>query len=312
MKKLTQEEVILRFIQKHAARYDYSKVIYLGMFIKVIIICPIHGEFLQTPNDHLNGAGCSKCKSCKIGNQFRFNIEEFIEKARTVHGYFYDYSNVNYINALTKVSIICPIHGKFNQTPASHLSGCGCPKCKFIYLNNLLKSNLEEFIKKAQAIHNGKYDYSLAIYTTAKSKIIIICPFHGEFTQTPNDHLSGRGCPRCQKSKGELAIIEILKKHNINFQDEYKLPEIVSNYEYDFYLPEYNILIEFHGIQHYEYVPFLHDYNEDNFLRQKDRDNVKKDNAYTFKYKYLEFNYRHLKELSKEQFEQLVINKIKH
>lgn len=312
MRKLTQEQVIQKFIDKHGYKYNYSKVIYLGIKIKVCIICPIHGEFWQTPDEHLNGAGCPKCKADKIGNIFRFNIKDFIEKAIEVHGSKYDYSKVIYKNALTKILIICPVHGDFEQTPASHLNGCGCPKCKFDYLNNLLKSNIKEFVQKANIIHNNKYKYSNAIYLSANKKLLITCDDHGDFTQTPNDHLSGRGCPICKSSKGELIIKSILNKHNIINKSEYKLPEIVSNYEYDFYLPEYRCLIEFHGIQHYEYVPFLHRFNEDNFDKQKERDLFKKDFAHRFKYKFLEFNYKQLDTLSEEDFEQLVLNKIKH
>ena len=90
------------------------------------------------------------------------------------------------------------------------------------------------------------------------------------------------------------------------------LPEIVSLFKYDFYLPDLNILIEFHGKQHYEYIKYFHNNDEDNFLKQKNRDDVKKDNARIWKYRFIEFNYKQLKHMTNKQFEEMVINKIKH
>ena len=108
-----------------------------------------------------------------------------------------------------------------------------------------------------------------------------------------------------------MVIKNILDKNKIINLTEYKIPEVVSNYEYDFYLPEYRILIEFHGIQHYKYIPFLHRFNEDNFDKQKERDIFKKDHAYRFKYRFLEFNYKQLDSLSEEEFEKLILKSIR-
>lgn len=134
---------------------------------------------------------------------------------------------------------------------------------------------------------------------------------HGNFSQRPNDHLNGLGCPRCKRSKGEITIADLLDKHKIKYIDEYRIPEIISPYyEYDFYLPECKILIEFHGIQHYEYIPFFHKNDEINFSDQKYRDRVKKHNAKRHGYIFLEFNYKQLKYMTKEDFCNKVINLI--
>ena len=124
-KKLTCEEFILKSIAVHGDKYDYSKVEYINNRTKVCIICPIHGEFWQTPINHINNKnGCPKC-----GNNM-ISVEEFIKRARKIHGDKYDYSKVNYINSNTPVCIICPKHGEFWQSPATHLDYSGCPKCK--------------------------------------------------------------------------------------------------------------------------------------------------------------------------------------
>lgn len=110
---------------KHGDRFDYSKVEYVNVTTKVIIICKLHGEFEQTPHRHLRQKYC--CKKC-AGN-YKYTTEEWIEVARKVHGDKYDYSKTKYINTRTEVCIICPKHGKFYQLPYSHIAGCACGKC---------------------------------------------------------------------------------------------------------------------------------------------------------------------------------------
>ena len=130
--------------------------------------------------------------------------EDFITKAKEVHGENrYDYSKVDYINSATKVVIICSTHGEFLQDPNSHLKGRGCPHCANESAGASLKSNTKEFITKAKSIHNNKYDYSKTEYVNNKTKVVIICPEHGDFEQVPNNHLNGIGCPKCGlESKG--------------------------------------------------------------------------------------------------------------
>lgn len=124
MKKLTIEEFTRRAREIHGDCYDYSKVEYKGNKVKVCIICPIHGEFWQKPNDHLMGHGCPECSG-----KNQKDTERFIQDARKVHGDRYDYSKVDYKNSKTKICIICPIHGEFWQSPNVHLKGSGCRKC---------------------------------------------------------------------------------------------------------------------------------------------------------------------------------------
>ena len=123
---------------------------------------------------------------------------EFIKKAREIHGDKYDYSKVDYINNKTKVCIICPEHGEFWQKPNYHLSACGCPKCKCDKIKKTKYITTESFIQKAHEVHESKYDYSKVEYKGIFEKVCIICPEHGEFWQTPNNHLNNkRGCPKC-------------------------------------------------------------------------------------------------------------------
>lgn len=123
--------------------------------------------------------------------------EQFILKARQVHGWKYDYSKVEYVDNYTKVCIICPEHGEFWQTPYNHLKGCGCKKCKCKITNVKKILTTNQFIEKAKQIHGNKYDYSKAQYVLSAVKTCIICPMHGDFLITPNNHLRGKGCPKC-------------------------------------------------------------------------------------------------------------------
>lgn len=190
--KITTDIFIERAKTVHGDKYDYSKSIYTGTHNKLCIICPKHGEFWQTAHNHIDGHGCPKCKSEECGNRKRKTKECFAFEARKVHGDKYDYSKVEYINNKTKVCIICPEHGEFWQTPDAHLRGNGCPLCYGSF-----KLGKDLFEEKARKIHDNKYDYSKVIYNNNKDKVCIICPEHGEFWQTPHNHLSGYGCPYC-------------------------------------------------------------------------------------------------------------------
>lgn len=186
--KLNTTDFINLAINIHGNRYDYSKVDYVNMKTKVIIICPIHGEFLQSPDKHIHGkCGCPYC-----ANNVKLTKNSFIERAIRVHGDRYDYSLVNYVNNKTPVDIKCPVHSVFSQTPTNHLSGKGCPYCA----NNVCLTT-DDFVKKAFSIHGDKYDYSKVDYVDNHTPVQIICAKHGVFSQIPYVHLAGSGCPLC-------------------------------------------------------------------------------------------------------------------
>ena len=114
-------------VHSNVYSYEFSK--YVNKTQKVEITCPIHGNFHQRPNDHLNGSGCGECASKSRKSKLSLTIDNFIEKSIKFHMYKYDYSKVNYINGKTKVTITCPIHGDFSQMPYHHIKGVGCPGC---------------------------------------------------------------------------------------------------------------------------------------------------------------------------------------
>lgn len=139
---MTTQEFIEKAILVHGNKYDYSRTEYVVSRKKVIIICPEHGEFLQSPTSHLQGNGCPKCARIWT-DEHRENLQkssrrsrgmttsEWIERAKSVHGDKYDYSQTVYVNQRTNVKIICPVHGLFEQKADSHLRGYGCRLCGF-------------------------------------------------------------------------------------------------------------------------------------------------------------------------------------
>lgn len=155
----------------------------------------------------------------------------FLEKSKLSHNDKYDYSLANYINANTKIEIICPIHGSFRQSPFLHMNGAGCKQC----VNELLKiqriSNIDVFVEKANVVHNNFYDYSNGVYDGALTNIIITCPIHGEFEQLPSNHLRGHGCVECRNDKHSLerrdTVDEFITKAKQIYGDRFNYDKVV-------------------------------------------------------------------------------------
>lgn len=197
--KVTKEEFITKAIAKHASAYTYDCVDYLGSSIPVQITCPSHGDFMQSPSNHLSGKGCRKCASQAAGDRYRKSGHRFIEQARSVHGDLYDYSESEYKTARLKVAISCKVHGLFHQVPYVHLKGSGCPLCANEVIGNAQRTTLGKFITQAREIYGEKFDYSKSDYVTAWVPVTIGCPVHGYFEQAPAAHLHNTtyGCPQC-------------------------------------------------------------------------------------------------------------------
>jgi very-short-patch-repair endonuclease len=253
-RRLTTQQFIERAKEVHGDKYDYSKVNYIKNSVKVCIICSEHGEFLQTPNDHLNGHGCKKCGINDRILKRLVDTEYFIKRARNVHGDKYDYSKTEYSGNGNDVIIICPIHGEFKQIANNHLNGSGCPECALESNRKLQREKCErakrDFVENAKNIHGDRYDYSKVKYVNNHTKVCIICPKHGEFWQVPNSHLMGHGCPHCNESKLEKEIEECLRAENIFFERQKRI-NWLGKLSLDFYLPKYNVAIECQGIQHF-------------------------------------------------------------
>lgn len=279
MRKLTQEEFIRKAGSRHGARYDYSKAGYTSTDTKVCIICPEHGEFWQTPHDHLAGSGCPECGRESSGSLRKTGLLGFIRKAEKLHGGKYDYSRIaGYTDSRSKVEIVCRSCGtSFMQSPDVHLRGCGCPFCAG-------NQNLgrDRFIEKARRLF-PEYDFSKVEYVNSQTKIHVGCPLHGEWSVKPNDILNGHGCPKCSSSKGERTILKWLQDNGFaegeDFIRQKKFKECRDKQvlPYDFYFPEKNLIIEYDGIQHFRQVEYFG--GAEGFKKTRKHDKIKREYA---------------------------------
>jgi G:T-mismatch repair DNA endonuclease (very short patch repair protein) len=158
----------------------------------------------------------------------KVTAEQFLKRAKEIFGELYDYSKAKYVNSTTEVKIICSIHGPFWKTPNKHISSKqGCPECGMSRRTAKRTSDIEAFIKKANEVHNNKYNYSNAVYVNSHTKLEIICPIHGAFPQIPSSHLSGAGCYMC-------AVEERAKSIASNTNEFIKRVKEIHGEKYDY------------------------------------------------------------------------------
>ena len=227
---MTQDEKTLNFIKKakeiHSDKYKYDKTVFVRSDKKLCITCPVHGDFMMTPYNHLHGRGCKKC-----GIKQRVTTEDFVSKAIEKYGNKYDYSRVKYVNSTTPVEIVCPSHGLFTQKPSYHMIWCGCKECAKENAKHVIKTT-EEFINDAKLIHGETYDYGKVDYKNKTEKVCIICKKHGEFYQSPGHHLTGQGCPICGAQR-------TFEKQRYTTESFIKRAKVVHGDKYDYSKTEY-------------------------------------------------------------------------
>lgn len=345
-RKLSQEEVLQRIREVHGDHYDLSNVVYVNKRTKIKLTCNKHGSFLTSLDQVLRGQGCPACGKAGAAKKRRVSFQEFEQEANKIHGVFeydessytkisatirikcnlhgwfeqladahirqrqgcpkcgrisqtskrkmsreefvsraqeihntshYDYTKVNYKNNRTKVEIRCPKHGAFFSSPDNHLQGSGCPNCGIEKVHEGQMKDLESFISDSIKVHGSKYDYSLVKYSGGKRTVQIICPKHGQFKQTPNAHQSGSGCPNCNTSKGEDKVKRILQNLDISFKQQQTFKKLIDKRKLkcDFFLPDFNLVIEFNGRQHYE--PVNRFGGKNGLVETQRRDQIKRD-----------------------------------
>lgn len=281
----SQDEFITAARNHFGSKFTYDKVKFKNLSSKVIVTCPIHGDFEVIPRQFLQAEyGCNKCyhESRKVDKEQKLSEEDkrtlkqskWIKDCAIVHNNKYDYSKVHYVKSNQKVCIICPEHGEFWQTPTDHKSGRGCPKCGQNSRVSKTRISQEEFESRANKKWNNRYTYGT--YSSMNKYVEVICPIHGSFYVTPNNHLKDCGCPKCSRSSGEIIISEFLDSHQVEYISEYQIsidksinPSGIA--KIDFYLPKQNTFIEYNGIQHY--IPVKYFGGEIKLEQQVQRDN---------------------------------------
>lgn len=252
--------------------YIFDFTDYKNTRSKIPVICDNGHESQQIVKNILKGHGCNICGNQRSSDKQRRNFDDVIKGFRKVHGDRYDYSLFNYTRNRIPSTIICQKHGEFQQDASSHLKGSGCPKC-----SNNKRLTTKEFIDYVSKIHSKDYNYDEVDYKSMHKKVKIRCPEHGIFEQTPYSHRNGSGCPKCNQSKGENLIEIFLIKNKIKYINQKSFDDCknVNNLLFDFYLPDFNVCIEFNGIQHYYPIDLFGGVK--GFELTKIRDNIKTD-----------------------------------
>ena len=286
---------IEKAIKKYGDEYNYDKVVFMHSDLPVTITCKIHGDFTITPHTFLrpNIKGCKKCS-----NNSEERRQEYIDKAIKKYGDIYDYSKLDMNEEY--IYIYCKLHDvEFRQLRRGHLAGTACKEC----YQKGYKVTKEEFISRAISKFGNLFTYDKVNFVNMHTPVTITCTEHEDFDIPPTELLrSDRKslCPICVSSKGEKIIYSILKELKIKFNKEYKIPTFI--YRYDFYLPEFNLIIEYHGGQHF--------ISTNGFFRQsleevKENDKVKESLAKLKGYRYLILDSENEEELTKQIKEKL-------
>lgn len=188
------------FIQKartiHGDAYDYSHVLYVNCNSPITIICPQHGKFSQRARTHLNGSGCRKCFNERTKARLTKTPSDWIAAFTKIHGQKYSYVLVDD----RKVKVTCTVHNEMYMCDRANIVvGHGTKCCRNALMRTKHQTSVDEFIQRSHQVHGELYDYTRVVYTNTHTKVQIVCSLHGEFLQTPLNHLHGAGCPVCAR-----------------------------------------------------------------------------------------------------------------
>jgi len=210
MRKISKDDFIKKCNLNHNNKYIYDFSDFNGLECEFTFKCPKHGDLKMIAKKHYRN-GCRYC----------IREKRFIENSSKIHNRKYNYSKVDYTNNKTKVSIICPKHGIFKQTPEAHLYGQGCPNCKVL--------DKDQLLNKINIKHGNKYGgLDKIIYKNASTKFKLLCPKHGEFDVCPKNL---NGCKKCANEKLSLDTESFIEKSSIihNNKYDYSLVDYINN-----------------------------------------------------------------------------------
>lgn len=270
-RKKSEKEYLEKFNKVHNNKYTYlpfPKI--FNQHTKIDIICPYHGQFSQAIVNHANGMGCPKCgKESMSSTKVKANTkrEEYIQKIKERYSNEYDFSETDFMAPYdAKVTVCCKTcHQKQEKRISDLIRGkagcsfCRIPKMQEGFYQQLRDIGKESFIKAGTKLYSNKYDYSKINYKGNTVPVEVICPIHGSFYVKPILHIYNlEACPICsaesQYSKPEQLVATYLNANNIKYIPQYKLnyDKYIRNKPYDFFIKDFNLLLEVDGPQHYK------------------------------------------------------------
>lgn len=311
-KTWTKEIFIDKSKKLFGDKYNYDKLEYKSTLVKVTLLCNTCGlEFGIRPYNHLYSpiGGCRTCSYRTLPQNQPHSQETFLKKARAKHGDKFEYLS-RYINYDTPIKTKCKKCGLiWMQYPTNHLSGGGCRECRYEKVGKKRKTH-EEFVAQCEAIHGDRFAY-LSKYESSNKKIIIFCnECKTTFLVKPNNHLKGcGGCPKCKSSLGERKVQLFLEKHNIQFEKEKSFKDCIYKkpLRFDFYLPKYNICIEYDGYYHFHTT----EWNNGDLNEVKIRDKIKNNYCKKNKIKLIRIKYTFYKTLEEILHKKIIQSKRK-
>lgn len=268
VKPTNGEEFIRLSIEVHGSQYDYSQVEFTKYYSSVTIVCLIHGSYKCVPTSHLKGIGCATCQS----------FDAFVKKASSMHKGKFEYDKSTYIRSKSKMRIVCRDHGEFWEAPGEHTRrrGQGGYHCFACFLESK-RISVQEVIKRSKEIHGPAYRFDkLVLGKTLEEEALFYCIKCAKyFSQKPINHLQGYGCSLCCESKHEKLIKRWLQTTDYKFEPQKVFPDLryQNSLRCDFYIEQFNLIIEFDGIQHFEPVEAWG--GVEKFLKVQARDRVK-------------------------------------
>jgi hypothetical protein len=269
-----------RFKSVHGNKYEYLEETYIDFTTKMVMRCKIHGEFSNTPHAHYSmKAGCRKCGILTTAKKNRYDFSEIINAFRKVHSNRYVYDINSYSGVENKIRIKCKKHGWFEQSVSGHKGGNGCSDCSYELIGDRTRVTLDDFLVESEVVHGNTYDYSKINWIDQYTDVSIGCKKknHGFFLQNPRDHKRGSGCPKCNHSRGERLILDWLQENEIDSIPQHTFSDLKhkSFLRCDFFVPDYNLVIEYNGIQHY--FPVEHFGGKQSLIDTQARDKIKQD-----------------------------------
>ena len=204
-KRSSTQAFIERAHLVHGTIYDYSKVNYHRNSITVLLGCPKHGWFNQTPAHHLAGGGCKKCGTQRAVASWRargLSRDDYFKQCQDVHEGRYKYPDQPFNGMRHKIFAICPIHGLFQIDAGPHLRlKTGCQQCGYTSTREAKKRGVSSWLEQVRKIHGVRYEYDTSNWDGVMSKIRIRCSKHGWWKQQALKHAQGQICPKCANER---------------------------------------------------------------------------------------------------------------